>query len=358
MAYAPRTQSGQGLRTYAVVAALARLGPVEVAYRGFDAPEPDASFRALDGVTFISLDLGGGVRRAAAYAAARLRGTPAPWARGAAPSLREAAQAAPDGMRVVADGPTAAAALLGVARTRPVTYNAHNLESSFRATLGLSGPAVERFERRVLATMAESWMVSAADLDGARALCPDANLRLVPNAVDVAAIAPVAPAGERRILFAADHHYRPNAEARDFLVEQVMPRVWREVPDARLALAGRGEIPDPGDTRIEVHGFVDDLGALYARCDAVAVPLLQGGGSPLKFVEALARGLPVVATGHAARGLDVVDGEHYLCGDDTDAFAAALVRALDGQAGALPAKARALAEERYSIEALAEAVRP
>lgn len=357
-AYTPRTDTGRGVRTYGVVAALARLGPVEVAYRPFEEAEPDAAFRSLAGVTLTALEPGGGLPRLAAYARARLHGTPSAFARGVVPSLRRAAERAPEGTRVIADGPTAAAAVLSVARRRPIAYNAHNLESSFRATFGLSGPAVERFERRLLETMDESWMVSAADVEGARELHAAARLRLVPNAVDVIAISPSAPAGEQRVLFAADHTYAPNAEGRDFLVGEVMPLVWEQLPEARLALAGRGPIPDPGDDRVEVHGFVDDLPALYARCDAVAVPLLGGGGSPLKFVEALAHGLPVVATGHAARGLEVVEGEHYLRGDDAPAFAAALVRALRGEAGDLGVNARVLAERRYSIEALADALRP
>ena len=33
-------------------------------------------------------------------------------------------------------------------------------------------------------------------------------------------------------------------------------------------------------------------------------PLLHGGGSPLKFIEALAHGLPVIATAHSSRLLE------------------------------------------------------
>ena len=46
------------------------------------------------------------------------------------------------------------------------------------------------FERRLLRRSSESWMVSEADMRGARAL-PEAKLRLAPNVVDVSAIRPV-----------------------------------------------------------------------------------------------------------------------------------------------------------------------
>ena len=75
----------------------------------------------------------------------------------------------------------------------------------------------------------------------ARELCPDANLRYVPNVVDVAAITPVAPAvGERRALFVASFSYVPNRNGLRFLLDEVFPLVWTQLPDARLALVGGG----------------------------------------------------------------------------------------------------------------------
>ena len=82
------------------------------------------------------------------------------------------------------------------------------------------------------------------------------------------------------------------------------------------------------------------------------VPLLQGGGTPLKLIEALAYRLPVVATSRAVGGLAVRDGEHCLVADGAEAFAAALVRVLRDGASELAHRGRELAAERYSIEAL------
>jgi glycosyltransferase involved in cell wall biosynthesis len=88
------------------------------------------------------------------------------------------------------------------------------------------------------------------------------------------------------------------------------------------------------------------------------VPLLQGGGTPLKFVEALAYGLPIVATSRAAAGLDVLDGVHCLVADGGAAFASALVRVLRDGAPELGAHGRELATARYSIEALSAMIAP
>jgi glycosyltransferase involved in cell wall biosynthesis len=197
-------------------------------------------------------------------------------------------------------------------------------------------------------------MVSEADMAGASALCPGARLRCVPNVIDVAAITPVAPlTREHRAIFVASFYYEPNRNGLRFLLEEVFPRVWAELPDARLRVVGTGlQQPPSSDPRVEAVGFVDELSAAYASARCAVVPLLQGGGSPLKLIEALAYGLPVLATERAAAGLDVRDGEHLQLADGGEAFAAALIRMLRDGAPELGRRGRELAAERYSIEAL------
>ncbi len=362
-AFTPALGSGQGLRTYGIVRALAEAGPVDLLHAEFGAGAPSPEYALLPDVTLHPVKPSRGARRSLAYAAALLRGTPDDWARGASPELaRAAAELAgrPETGRVVADGPVVAAMLLPLARRRPAIYNAHNLESAFRAGVEGGGERatrrMERFERSLLAAYEETWMASPPDVAGALALLPGASVRYVPNVVDVSAIVPVAPRRDRgrRVLFLGDFTYEPNRQGFRFLAREVMPRLWERRPDAILAVAGRGLEADAGlDRRIELLGYVDDLPATYATADCAAVPLLSGGGSPLKFVEALAYALPVVATPVAAQGLEAEAGRDYLPAEGAEEFAAALGRALDGAAADVGAAGRSLAEREYSIESLA-----
>lgn len=359
--FTPTLDSGRARRTYGLVRALAADGPVDLVYGAFGADQPHPAYNEIDGLRLHRVERPGTVARLPAYARARLRGVPDDFARGIWPGVaaRAAELAADDSTRLIAEGPVAAAALLPLAARRPAIYSAHNLESAFRHRLdeaGMSLPALERFERLLLERFAESWMVSPADIDGAAALAPGARLRLVPNVVDVAAIEPVPPRqGQRLVLFVADLSYEPNRGALRFLFEEAMPSLWQRAPDVRLQVAGKGsgEI-EPPDPRIEASGFVPDLRDLYLAAGCVAVPLLEGGGSPLKFVEALAYGVPVAATPLAAAGLEAQAGEHYVEGAaNGEAFARALETALDpAQGNPLAAAGRKLAEREYSIEAL------
>jgi glycosyltransferase involved in cell wall biosynthesis len=369
--YTPALGTGQTLRTYGIARALAANGDgLDLLYVRVGAEAPDGAFMSIPGIDLHETTPSRGARRVLAYATARCKGVPVGFARGVSPELLADASRlaeAPHRGRVIADGPIAAAALMALARRRPVIYNAHNLESHFRRDL-LSRRtmatmwerrALARFERMALARASESWMVSKTDMAGALELCPTAKLRHVPNVVDVAAITPVSPLSrEPRAALVAGFYYEPNRNGLRFLVEEVFPRVWAQMPDARLQVVGAGlQQPPSQDPRVEAPGYVEDLSAVYARARCAVVPLLQGGGSPLKLIEALAYGVPVLATRRAVAGLEVRDGEHVLLADDADSFAAALVRLLGEDASEMGRRGRELVAERYSIEALTHLLR-
>jgi len=204
--------------------------------------------------------------------------------------------------------------------------------------------------------------VSEADIAAAHELCPDARLRYVPNVVDVTAIEPVSfrSRASRARSSSPASPTSPTATACEFLLQEVFPRVWG--PAARRTAGARRWRPTDApsaDPRVEAIGFVEDLRAAYSSARCAVVPLLAGGGTPLKFVEALAYGLPVIATPlRGQRPLDVRDGENCLLAEDGEAFAAALIRVLADGAPELGRRGRELAAERYSIEALSELLPP
>jgi len=369
VSHTPVLRSGRAMRTYTIARALAGASPdqrgLDLLYVHFEADEPDAAFRSIPGVRMHAVVSSRGPARLLTYTRARLAGLPLTVARALSPELARAAErlaATPGRGRVIADGPIVAQTLARLSRRRAVIYNAHNFESGFRAELDLPGsgtPQANRsFERGLLARASESWMVSEPDIAAARELCPSARFRCVPNAVDVAAIEPVSAApDQRRALFVANFSYLPNQTGLRFLLQDVFPRIWSELPDARVTLVGAGLEQAPSDDpRVQALGFVEDLRACYASASCAVVPLIHGGGTPLKFIEALAYGLPVIATPRAAAGLEVVDREHCLIADGAEAFAGALVQVLRDGAPELARRGRELAERRYSIEALRAAI--
>lgn len=73
----------------------------------------------------------------------------------------------------------------------------------------------------------------------------------------------------------------------------------------RLDIYGRiaDAFPDVQLPHVQFHGMVEDLADAYHQCDAVALPVIMGGGVAIKTIEALLYECPVIATRHALRGL-------------------------------------------------------
>lgn len=188
---------------------------------------------------------------------------------------------------------------------------------------------------------------------------------VVPNGADVDSLGTLPERAEvpGRILFTGTMSYPPNAQAALWFANEVLPLVRSRRPDAELAIAGRDPSPDvrslaelPG---VEVTGRVPDLRPWLAEAQIVVAPLLSGGGTKLKVVEAMAAGRPLVATSIGAEGIDGRDGEHFVVADGSEAFAGAVADLLGDRARAarIAASGKELAVERYSWDAASLAMR-
>jgi polysaccharide biosynthesis protein PslH len=346
--FAPTLGSGRALRTYTCIRALAMLGPLDLIYVPHGG-EPSPEYQAIEGLELHEVEGSRGLGRAAVYASKRLQGVPSTCCVGTSPELIQKAEdlaQMPGRGRVIVGDLNSATALMPLARRRPIIYNAHNIESErVAARRGAHGWAQMRMR--------------AYDVETAQAMVPGARLRYVPNVVDVTAVRPRRADGAAgsRLLMIGDFTYPPNRSGRDFLIEHVLPRVWQSVHEAQLTLVGRGlEAWEAPDERVHVAGFVPDLGRVYEETDCVVVPLTEGKGTPLKFIEALAYGVPIVATPLAARGLDVEADVHFREGCSAETFADAIVDVLRNGAREMAIAARQLAEREYSIETLAERI--
>jgi glycosyltransferase involved in cell wall biosynthesis len=156
----------------------------------------------------------------------------------------------------------------------------------------------------------------------------------VPNAVSTAKLLPVS--SDPTLLFLGSYRYHPNVQAAEFLLKQIWPRIHRTIPAARLVIAGVCPERIPGFSTdmpgVEFPGFMDDLEALYRRSRVVCCPILAGGGTRIKIIEAAAYGRPIVATRVAAEGLEMHDGSELLLRDDPNSFAEACLRLLKDSA--------------------------
>jgi glycosyltransferase involved in cell wall biosynthesis len=223
-----------------------------------------------------------------------------------------------------------------------------------------------RYLRRLLPRFRACTVVSERERELLAGVVGDAvPIHVVPNAVAADEYAPGAPEPDT-VIFTGSLLYGPNHAAMDWFIGAVWPRVLAARPAVRLVITGAdGDRALPPAANVVRVGFVDDVRArLAASCVAVA-PILSGGGTRLKILEAMAVGTPVVATRKGAEGIDARPDAHLIIADEPDSFAAGVLRLLADAAlrARLAGAARALVAARYDwrvvgprFEALVRAV--
>lgn len=150
------------------------------------------------------------------------------------------------------------------------------------------------------------------------------DIYITPNGVDFDYFHPLQREKKYDIVFCGNMHYEPNVRAARFLAEQVMPLVWKQMPSARLLLAGaypKKQVVGLANERVTVSGFVEDIRESYASAKILAAPMQTGSGLQNKLLEAMSMRIPCVTTTIANNSLHAAAGKEVLIGDTAEAFA-------------------------------------
>ncbi len=214
------------------------------------------------------------------------------------------------------------------------THDLHSLREQRR--FELEGDPYHRDEARRLRRLEreifhQSRLVltpSPDELPFIREMAPGVQARAIPlySVPGQPVCPPTAAAFAERhaVLFVGGYDHPPNVDAARWLVQEIMPLVWRDVPDAVLILGGSKppqELLALAGPNIEVPGWVADLAPLYARARMSLSPLRFGAGVKGKIVESLQAGVPVVTTMIGNEGLRLTPGQQLLVGDTAEALA-------------------------------------
>ena len=254
-----------------------------------------------------------------------------------------------------------------LAGNAPLVMDTHDLQAAQFDIINDARPILpprasrEKMLARELAEMRGARALLHLNADEARnfrALLPNAPHHLLyPPAPDV----PTGPGGPDILVVSSWN--AANLESMLWFLREVMPRAG----DPPLRIAGNVDagVRSADRALYERHkslfvGRVDDLGALYAQARLVLLPTVAGTGLSIKTVEAMASGLPLIASPLAFRGMDFDPAslDNVTLADDADAFAAALRQAMalpivPDASGRAASPTRNVYETTFSAEAYA-----
>lgn len=185
-------------------------------------------------------------------------------------------------------------------------------ENPLRERLNLA--LLKRYESRYCGKFTDLVVTTPEDATQIQQLCPQRPVYTVTNGVDLENFAyrPQDPGG-RDLVFVGAMDTPPNIDAAIFFSKQVLPRVRERYPDAQFYIVGTRPVKSvqalaalPG---VIVTGKVPSTTDYLHKSTVGVVPLRSGYGIKNKTLEAMAAGIPVVASDRGLEGL-TVDGNN------------------------------------------------
>jgi sugar transferase (PEP-CTERM/EpsH1 system associated) len=187
-------------------------------------------------------------------------------------------------------------------------------------------PIIENFDRNL--------MCSPIDREQVLRQAPHARIDLLYNGVDLDVFThdERTQPEEYRIILTGNMSYFPNTDAAVYFVREIFPIIQKTIPSARLYVVGQRppkNVRQLASEAITVTGLVPDIAHEYMKSSVAVAPTRFGSGTLNKVIEALALGVPVVATTIGTSGLSALrDGQEILVADDPRQFAEHVIRLL------------------------------
>lgn len=140
-----------------------------------------------------------------------------------------------------------------------------------------------------------------------------------------------------RILYGVTNfEWLQNQEATKILIDEVWPFIKKDFSDAKVWIVGRkmpGWLKERAskDSDIEITENIPDARDAYRKARLMVAPIKGAGGTRLKILEAMATGIPVVATKVAVAGLNVKNNVNALIANNPKDLAKKTVSILKDQ---------------------------
>ncbi len=225
-------------------------------------------------------------------------------------------------------------------------------EATGDAELAAMGDILRAHEQHVIRSCDATIVVSESEAALLAADLPESRVAVLPLARTVSP--PRTGFAERAGFgFIGNFAHAPNTDAVRWFLDETWPLVTRDLPEARMSIAGTDAPAEFGRNGVDVLGHVPDISPWFERLRATVAPLRYGAGAKGKVASSLAMGVPCAATPIATEGMRIGEQDGVLVAADPAGLATALIRLHTDAALWQTASAAALAyaQQRLSLPA-------
>lgn len=224
-----------------------------------------------------------------------------------------------------------------------------------KSFLYLESWKLKRLESKMFTQVDLGVTVSELDKKILQTLCPGGKFVVVENGVETEKFKPSNEKVEtNKLVWVGGFDHFPNKQGMHYFLENIYQRIKQRLPEIRLDIVGGG-IPEKlkklckGDASIKLLGYVEDPLPYIQKATVFISPILSGGGTRLKILEAMSAGKAIVTTSIGCEGIDGTDGKHFIVADKPNDFCDAILRVINEPdlRKMLASNARHLAETFY-----------
>ncbi len=223
------------------------------------------------------------------------------------------------------------------------------------------GCRLAEYEARLVNLFCDTLVCTDAEAQLLRTIAPTGRITVLQNRLDTDYYQPetVSVPEEIRalqpyVVFTGSMDYFPNVDAVQFFCSEILPGIRSRIPGLQFVIAGRNpsaEVRRLGlRAGVRVTGTVPDIRPYLRGAAAAVAPMRIARGVQNKILEALAMGIPVVASSVAAAALPDQLAPLLIVEDEPTLWGTRLVRCLQDSQERLTDRRSALVRYVESLE--------
>ena len=263
-----------------------------------------------------------------------------------------------------------------LAKDLPTALDHHNIESHMlirradneknflrRFYFRQEGRRLEAIEKEACPTFSLNITCSKIDADRLTSIAGKCESIEVPNGVDVDFFkcSNKQLGSTPRLLFVGTLSWYPNAEAANFIANELWPILNESIPNIEFDIVGANPARNlltlaQSEPRFKVHGFVNDVRDYFEKADIFICPISDGGGTKLKVLDAFAMEMPVIAHPVACEGINVTQDKNVLFAQTPKQYIEKISYLLNNESIKynLGMEARKLVEDQYAYNSIGQ----
>jgi sugar transferase (PEP-CTERM/EpsH1 system associated) len=132
------------------------------------------------------------------------------------------------------------------------------------------------------------------------------------------------------IVFTGAMDYYANIDGVVWFAKEILPLIKKEIPEIQFFIVGSNPTKEvlslSSNNGVMVTGYVPDTREYLNKATVVVVPLRIARGIQNKILEAMAMGIPVVATPQAFEGIEAKPDKDLILGEDAGKIAEGVIK--------------------------------